>query len=205
MKGAYSVNFSLIDKGLLEYIGPTGAGKVSYRIGTFLTRFQTGRPYDYAAFLLFFTYLALVVDSTTFFLTPLLFMTRSLLAPTKPNQHQFVYALSYLAAAAETTVDDATGSYLGVAFALVLLGVFGMVYNYKNFIITIMCIEIMYLGAVASFVFYGAAVRDLNAAIYGLVILVFGACECAIGIGLLVAVFRFDYSVDFVSFQNLGG
>lgn len=105
---------------------------------------------------------------------------------------------------AETSTETAY-AYLGLALVIVFLGVFGMVYNYDNFIITIMSIEIMYLGAIASFVFYGAAFRDVDAAIYALFILVFGACECALGIALLASVFYFDYSVEFDDFTNLGG
>jgi hypothetical protein len=53
LKGAYNITFSLIDKGVLEVIGPTGGGLLTYRAGTQLVRAQTGRVYDYAAFMLF--------------------------------------------------------------------------------------------------------------------------------------------------------
>lgn len=77
MKGAYNITFSLIDKGLLEYIGPTGAGKVSYRLGTLFTRLQTGNVSDYAAFMLTFLYLAIAFDGTALFFTPLVVLTRT--------------------------------------------------------------------------------------------------------------------------------
>lgn len=48
LEGAYRVVFGLIDKGLLEFLGPTGLGVVSFRSGAFLTSLQTGRAYDYA-------------------------------------------------------------------------------------------------------------------------------------------------------------
>lgn len=68
-----------------------------------------------------------------------------------------------------------------------------------------MCVEVMYLGAVTSFVLYGLALRDASAAIFGLLILIFGACETAVGLGLLVAIYRFDHKIDFESFNQLGG
>ena len=46
--GAYRVVFALIDKGLLEIAGPTGAGEASFRAGRRLATAQTGRVYDYA-------------------------------------------------------------------------------------------------------------------------------------------------------------
>jgi len=52
LKGAYNITFSLIDKGVLEVVGPTGGGLVAYRLGNLLSRVQTGRVYDYAAFIL---------------------------------------------------------------------------------------------------------------------------------------------------------
>jgi NADH:ubiquinone oxidoreductase subunit K len=43
-----------------------------------------------------------------------------------------------------------------------------MVYTYKNFLVTMMCVEIMYLGVVISFVLYGLIFHDRMATIYGL-------------------------------------
>jgi hypothetical protein len=63
MEGAYNITFSLIDKGLLEVTGPTGLGKASVQLGRALTKAQTGRVYDYAAFMLAGLYLALVFTS----------------------------------------------------------------------------------------------------------------------------------------------
>jgi NADH:ubiquinone oxidoreductase subunit K len=80
-----------------------------------------------------------------------------------------------------------------------------MVFNYKNFLVTMMSVEVMYLGAVTSFVLYGAAFHNSKATIYGLLILIFAACESAVGLGLLVAVYRFGRQIDFVSHTTLGG
>ena len=63
VEGAYNITFSLIDKGLLEVAGPTGLGKASLQVGRVLTKVQTGRVYDYAAFMLAGLYLALVFTS----------------------------------------------------------------------------------------------------------------------------------------------
>lgn len=63
VEGAYNITFSLIDKGLLEVVGPTGLGKAALQTGRAFTKVQTGRVYDYAAFLLAGLYLALVLTS----------------------------------------------------------------------------------------------------------------------------------------------
>jgi len=63
VEGAYNITFSLIDKGLLEVAGPTGLGKATLQVGRAATKVQTGRVYDYAAFMLAGLYLALVFTS----------------------------------------------------------------------------------------------------------------------------------------------
>ena len=96
-------------------------------------------------------------------------------------------------------------SLLGIVFVIFFSGLSGIIYNYKNFLVTLMCVEAMYLGAVSSFVFYGVTFRDPSAAINALLVLIFGACESAIGLGLLVAAYRFAHKIDFLSFMLLGG
>jgi NADH:ubiquinone oxidoreductase subunit K len=96
-------------------------------------------------------------------------------------------------------------SWLFVTFTLFFLGLLGMVYNYRNFLVTMMCVEIMYLGTVTSFVAYGIAFHDTKAAIYGLLILIFAACESAVGLGLLVAVYGATRKLGFNTLALLGG
>lgn len=95
--------------------------------------------------------------------------------------------------------------WLSVSIGLFFVGLFGMAVNYKNFLVTMLCVEIMYLGAVTSFVLYGLAFHDLSAAIYALLILIFAACESALGLGLLVAAYRFGRTIGFSSLTSLGG
>jgi NADH:ubiquinone oxidoreductase subunit K len=96
-------------------------------------------------------------------------------------------------------------SLLGTVFVIFFTGLSGIVFNYKNFLVTLMCVEAMYLGAVSSFAIYGATFRDPSAAINALLVLIFGACESAIGLGLLVAAYRFVHRIDFLRFMMIGG
>lgn len=61
LQGAYNIPFSLIDKGLLEQVGPTGLSKATMQLGQQLARAQTGRITDYAAVLLLASLLCAVV------------------------------------------------------------------------------------------------------------------------------------------------
>jgi NADH:ubiquinone oxidoreductase subunit K len=80
-----------------------------------------------------------------------------------------------------------------------------MMFNYKNFLVTMMSVEIMYLGAATSFVLCGVVLLNNKSAVYGLLVLIFAACESAVGLGLLVAIFRFGRNIDFVGLLLLGG
>lgn len=48
LEGAYRVIFALVDKGVLEVVGPTGVGNCVNFAGFQLTRAQTGKVYEYA-------------------------------------------------------------------------------------------------------------------------------------------------------------
>lgn len=61
LEGAYRVVFVLLDKGLLEYFGPTGLSTSSFRLGNIVTAFQTGRVYDYAWVMVVFLYFYLLI------------------------------------------------------------------------------------------------------------------------------------------------
>lgn len=91
------------------------------------------------------------------------------------------------------------------AFVLFSSGLLGMVYNYKNYLVTMMSVELMYLGAISNFVFYGSFFSDTRSAIYGLLTLILAACESAIGLGLLIILYRFGRSIDFSSYETLKG
>jgi NADH:ubiquinone oxidoreductase subunit K len=96
-------------------------------------------------------------------------------------------------------------SWLLISFCLFFIGLAGMVFNYKNFLVTMMSIECMYLGAVTGFITYGVAFYDITALVYGLLVLIFAACESAVGLGLLVAIYRFGRTIGFSPLTALGG
>ena len=68
-----------------------------------------------------------------------------------------------------------------------------------------MSVELMYLGAVSSFVLYGTVSHDTRGSIYGLLFLILAACESAIGLGILIVLYRFGRTIDFSAYQHLGG
>lgn len=80
-----------------------------------------------------------------------------------------------------------------------------MIFNYKNFLVTMMCIELMYLGAITSFVLLGVTCHDSRGSVYGLLLLILAACESAVGLGILIVLYRFGRTIDFTAYEELGG
>jgi len=80
-----------------------------------------------------------------------------------------------------------------------------MIYNLRNYLVTMMCVEMMYLGAITSFVLYGLSFSDAAAAVYALLILIFAACESAVGLGLLIVLYRYGRAIDFNHYTILRG
>jgi len=68
-----------------------------------------------------------------------------------------------------------------------------------------LCIEIMYLGITVCFLIVGVSSGDPKGQIYGLCLLIIAAAESAIGLGLLVVLFRFGGSIDFIDYEELKG
>jgi NADH:ubiquinone oxidoreductase subunit K len=86
-----------------------------------------------------------------------------------------------------------------------LFGLLGMIFNYQNFLVTMMCVELMYLGAISSFVLYGVALHNAQALSYGLFFLILAACESAVGLGILIVLYRFGRSIAFSAHEQIGG
>jgi len=105
----------------------------------------------------------------------------------------------------ESTATQKLPNWLIFSFFLFFAGVLGMIFNYRNFLVTMMAVELMYLGIVTSFIMYGVACHDTKGYIYGLLFLVLAACESAVGLGILIVLYRFNRSIDFAAYQNLGG
>ena len=90
-------------------------------------------------------------------------------------------------------------------FLLFCLGLIGILFNYRNYLVTMLCIEIMYLGITICFILVSIALFDSKGQIYGLSLLIIAAAESAVGLGLLVVLYRFGGSINFSEYQSLKG
>ena len=90
-------------------------------------------------------------------------------------------------------------------FLIFFIGLTGMIFNYRNYLVTMLCIEIMYLGITVCFLIVSTITVDPKGQIFALILLIVAAAESSVGLGLLVVLFKFGKSIDFKDYQELKG
>jgi NADH-quinone oxidoreductase subunit K len=98
-----------------------------------------------------------------------------------------------------------TTEFLTLSILILIIGLSGIIFNYKNFLITMLSIELMYLGIITSFIIFSFCIYDPKGQIYALVLLIMAAAESSIGLGILIVLFRFSGSIEFKTYQELKG
>ena len=90
----------------------------------------------------------------------------------------------------------------GILFAFAAVGIF---LNRKNLIVLLMCVELMLLAVNMNFVTFSRFWGDLNGQIFVFFILTVAAAEAAIGLAILMLLFRNKSSIDVEELHVLKG
>jgi NADH-quinone oxidoreductase subunit K len=90
----------------------------------------------------------------------------------------------------------------GILFSIAVAGVF---LNRKNLIVLLMCIELMLLAVNFNFVAFSRYNGDIGGQIFVFFILTVAAAEAAIGLAILVVLFRERSSIDVEDLDTLQG
>ena len=88
---------------------------------------------------------------------------------------------------------------------LFAIGVVGIFLNRKNLIILLMAIELMLLAVNMNFIAFSHALGDLSGQVFVFFILTVAAAESAIGLAILVALFRNLRSINVADLDTLKG
>jgi len=80
--------------------------------------------------------------------------------------------------------------YLILAAILFAIGVVGIFLNRKNLIVLLMAIELMLLAVNINFVAFSHYLNDLHGQLFVFFVLTVAAAEAAIGLAILVVLFR---------------
>ncbi len=95
--------------------------------------------------------------------------------------------------------------YLVLGAILFAIGVVGIFLNRKNVIILLMSIELMLLAVNMNFVAFSYYLQDTAGQIFVFFILTVAAAEAAIGLAILVALFRNLRSINVDDLNELNG
>ena len=89
-----------------------------------------------------------------------------------------------------------------VLFAIAVAGVF---LNRKNLILLLMCVELLLLAANFNFIAFSRYLGDLNGQVFVFFILTVAAAESAIGLAILVVLFRERRTIEVEDINTLKG
>ena len=94
-------------------------------------------------------------------------------------------------------------SYLSLAAIIFAIGIIGIVINRKNIIIVMMCTELLLISVNFNFIAFSYFNQDMAGQIFVFFILTVAAAEAAIGLAILVALFRNKKSIDVQELKSL--
>jgi NADH-quinone oxidoreductase subunit K len=90
----------------------------------------------------------------------------------------------------------------GVLFSIAVAGIF---LNRKNLIVLLMCIELMLLAVNFNFVAFSHWLGDINGQVFVFFILTVAAAESAIGLAILVVLFRERRGINVEDLDSMRG
>ncbi len=95
--------------------------------------------------------------------------------------------------------------FLTLGAILFCLGVAGIFVNRKNVIILLMCIELILLAVNMNFVAFSRFLGNLDGQVFVFFILTVAAAEAAIGLAILVVLFRNRKTINVAELDDLKG
>lgn len=96
-------------------------------------------------------------------------------------------------------------NYLLFSALLLIIGLTGAFINRKNIIVLLMCIELILLAASTNFIAFSRFLGDYTGQVFVFFILTVAAVESAIGLAILVIIFRNRGTISVSKMNNLKG
>jgi len=90
----------------------------------------------------------------------------------------------------------------GILFALSVAGIF---INRKNLILLLMCVELLLLAANFNFIAFSRYLGDISGQVFVFFVLTVAAAESAIGLAILVVLFRERRTINVDELSSLKG
>jgi len=97
------------------------------------------------------------------------------------------------------------GHYLALSAVLFCISVAGIFLNRKNVIMLLMSLELLLLSVNVNFVAFSRSLGDAAGQVFVFFILTVAAAEAAIGLAILVTLFRNRRTIDVADIDSLKG
>ncbi len=95
--------------------------------------------------------------------------------------------------------------YLILAAILFSISVAGIFLNRKNIVLLLMCIELLLLAVNTNFIAFSHYIGDISGQVFVFFILTVAAAEAAIGLAILVVLFRNRSTINVEELDELKG
>ncbi len=95
--------------------------------------------------------------------------------------------------------------YLTLAAILFAMSIAGVFINRRNLIVLLMCIELMLLAVNFNFIAFSRYLGDETGQVFVFFILTVAAAEAAIGLAILVVLFRIRRSINVQELDSMKG
>lgn len=96
-------------------------------------------------------------------------------------------------------------NYLILAAILFSLGLIGMILNRKNIILLLICVELMLLAVNTNFIAFSHFYNEISGQIFVFFILTVAAAEAAIGLAIVMLLYRNRGNIDVDKMNHLKG
>jgi len=91
-----------------------------------------------------------------------------------------------------------------LGFVLFCLGLFGVLAR-RNFIVVLLSIELIFAAAGVNFIAFSGLWHNLTGQVFTVFLIAVAAGEAAVGLGLLIALYRIKHSANVDDAQELKG
>lgn len=97
------------------------------------------------------------------------------------------------------------GEFLGFSSLIFCIGITGLFLNRKNLIMLLMCAELILLAVNTNFIAFARFMDNVNGQLFVFFILTVAAAEAAIGLAILVLIFREQKTISVDELNKLKG
>ncbi len=94
--------------------------------------------------------------------------------------------------------------FLGLSVLMFVIGIVGVLVR-RNAIVIFMCLELMFNAANLAFVAFASYYNALEGQLFVFFVIAVAAAEVAVGLALMVAIFRAKHSIDVDQMSSLKG